>query len=153
MEAFKSSLIIFALLASLTQAASFPDISKHISSIDLRSQSDILTAPTWADSMTPNAYVSRRDATCIPSAQISSAISSLPMFPTAVQFLNLRGMTPYSLLLFCSSSSQSYYLFLYATSLGLVRLNVYSDRGYSKVTSASILDTDLFINQQFQKQF
>lgn len=47
------------------------------------------------------------------------------------------------------SESQDYYLYVYATNMGIIRLNIYSSRGYSKVTQNIMLDSNIYIKSNF----
>lgn len=57
------------------------------------------------------------------------------------------------LLLYCSANTQNYYILVYDTDQGIVRLNLYSNQGALTVTETKTLDSALALNRIIRNNF
>lgn len=140
MQATQSSLVALALLLFLAQAATV--------NTAINAATDTLTrAPTVVvgSASTPAPYQDRGDLVCI-SPNDLNGIRMLEMFNTAAEFLKAYRMQGSYLMLFCASSSQDNYIFIYGTRIGIVRLTIYS-KGHSEVTQFIVLDSQVHFDR------
>ena len=80
-------------------------------------------------------------------------MKTLEMFSTSRNYLESKGIRNPFLMLACESTRQKYISLVYATNVGIIRVNLYKAQYDIAVTGERILDFDLITDRNLKCPF
>ena len=96
----------------------------------------------------PKCDDSRRNMVCINPARLPFQLKNY-VLSTGQQYLKTKGFREALFVLYCDASAQNYHILIFNTNQGLIRLNIYSNRGALSVNEEKTIDGALTLGNGY----